>query len=81
MARTTPKSASAATAGPATKGLRVAHKGNDSFWRGGQEFTGQARTIALDMLTPEQADEIRDEGDKPGGWLVVTEVDIDPAGA
>jgi len=69
-----------ATAGPAEKGLRVAHKSpTGSFWRGGHEFTGEPRTIALDKLTPEQADEIREEGDKPGGWLVVTEVDVESA--
>lgn len=65
-----------ATAGPADKGLRVAHKAQGSFWRGGHEFTGEPRTIALADLTPEQRDEIVEEGDKVGGWLVVTEVDI-----
>ena len=67
--------------GAADVGLRVAHKGAGSFWRGGHEFTGEPRTIALADLTPEQADEIRAEGDKAGGWLVVTEVAIEPAKA
>lgn len=75
MAKSTPKP----TAGAADKGLRVAHKAPGSFWRGGNEFSGEPRVIALADLTPEQADEIRAEGEKVGGWLVVTEVDIEPA--
>lgn len=76
MAKTKPP-----TAGSATQGLRVAHKAAGSFWRGGHEFTQEARTIALADLTPEQCDEIEAEGDKPGGWLMVVRVDIDPPAA
>lgn len=72
------KPATPAVAGPADKGLKVAHVAAGSFWRGGHEFTQEARTIPLADLTPEQADEIREEGDKKGGWLTVTEVDIEP---
>lgn len=69
------------TAGPATQGLRVAHKADGSFWRGGHEFTQAPRTIALADLTPEQAEEIEAEGEKSGGWLMVVRVDIDPPAA
>lgn len=76
MAKTKPPAA-----GPATQGLCVAHKAAGSFWRGGHEFTQAPRTIALADLTPEQADEIEAEGDKPGGWLMVVRVDIDAPAA
>ena len=69
------------TAGPANQGLRVAHKAAGSFWRGGHEFTQEPRTIPLADLTPDQADEIETEGDKPGGWLMVVRVDIDTTAA
>lgn len=62
-------------AGPAGKGLQVTAR-RASFFRGGHQFTGEPRTLALAELTPEQADAIREEG-RPGGQLVVTEVDIE----
>ena len=62
-------------AGPATKGLKVTARA-DSFWRGGHQFTGAPRTLALADLTPEQAEAIRHEG-RSGGQLVVEEVDLE----
>lgn len=81
MARTSKADKAPETAGGADRGLRAVHKAAGTFWRGGHEFSQEPRTIALADLTPEQADEIRQEGEKPGGWLVVTEVDLstDPA--
>lgn len=62
-------------AGPATKGLQVTAR-RDSFWRGGQHFSHEPKTVSLAELTAEQAGLIREEG-LPGGQLVVTEVDIE----
>lgn len=67
-------------AGPATKGLKV-QATVDSFWRAQRQFTREWVTIPLAELTPEQAAEIREEGDLTHGHLVVVEVDIEPAKA
>ena len=61
-------------AGPATRGLEVTAK-RPSFYRGGQHFTHEARVLALDSLTHEQAAQILAEGEK-GGMLIVREVEI-----
>ena len=66
-------------AGPATKGLKVTARAA-SFWRGGHQFGAEPKTLALADLTPEQAEAIRHEG-RPGGMLVVEEVDIEAAKA
>ena len=63
------------TAGPENKGLKVTAR-RPVFYRGGHQFTGEARVLALSELTPEQAEAIRAEGS--GGQLVVAEVDIEP---
>lgn len=64
----------AQAAGPAGKGLEVTSR-RASFWRGGQQFTSTPRVVKLSELTPEQAEQIRAEGED-GGQLVVTEVDL-----
>lgn len=65
------------TAGPADKGLRVVSR-SASFRRAGYQFGPEPREIAFSDMTSEQADLIREEG-RPGGMLVVTEIDIKPA--
>lgn len=57
-------------AGPATKGLKVVSR-PASFRRGGHTFTAEPKTIALDQLTEEQAEQIKTDMN-----LVVQEVDI-----
>lgn len=67
-----------AKAGKADKGLKVMTRVG-TFWRGGRQWTTEEQTVSLAELTPEQAQQIRDEG-APGGQLIVEEVDI-PAAA
>lgn len=64
-----------ATAGPATRGLKVVAR-TASFWRGGHQFGAEAVTVPLSKLTPEQVEAITNEP-----MLVVQEVDIAPAEA
>ena len=66
--------ATAQKAGPAGKALQVTAR-RESFWRGGHQFGAEARVLPLSELTPEQAEAIREEG-RPGGQLVVTEIDL-----
>lgn len=68
------KNKAARAAGPADKGLQVSSK-RESFWRGGQQFTTEPRVVPLADLSPEQAEQIRAEGE-PGGQLVVAEIDL-----
>ena len=61
-----------ATAGPATKGLKVIAR-PQTFRRAGYAFTREPVTIALSELTPEQVELLKAEPS-----LVVQEVDIEP---
>lgn len=60
-----------------SKALQVTARA-PSFWRAGLQFTHAPRTVPLADLTEDQAQAIRDEG-RPGGMLVVTELDDLPA--
>lgn len=75
----TSKSKDKPAAGPANRGLEVTAK-RASFMRGGQQFGFTTRIVALAELSPEQAEQIRAEGE-PGGMLIVREVDMPDAPA
>ncbi len=71
-------STAAKKAGPATKGLRVVARRHEGFRRAGIQFGPEATDIPLSELSPEQHEAIVAEG-KPGGQLVVLEIDIPKA--
>lgn len=73
------KQPKAAKAGPAERGLKVMTR-TGTFWRGGRQWSTEATTVSLADLSPEQAEQIREEG-APGGQLLVEEVDIEAPAA
>lgn len=66
-------SAGSKPAGPSTKGIEVVSK-RENFFRAGIQFGHEHKRIALDTLTQDQLDEIRNER-----MLIVRDIDIDPA--
>ncbi len=74
MADQKKSTSSAQTPAVHNRGLQVVAR-TASFWRAGLQFGHEPRTLPLADLTSDQQDAIRAEA-RPGGMLVVTEVDI-----